>query len=296
MKRLVTFLVVGLGLATGPGFLQAAGKPAAPAELQVSGTLQPEDTVDVTPTVPGTVLRFGAEGNGKTVDYSSRVKRGEVLAQLDPRAFEVERDQAEAAVRRAEASLRLARAQVTPAEIEFQRMKKLGTDKLISAQEFNLVRAKFDVARAAVEVEEAAVLQAKAALRRAHLHLDGTRICSPVDGVIIDRRVNLGQAVKPDPGSPSLFVIATDLKRLQVWASVPEADIVRVRRGQPVTFTVPAYPKDTFKGRVTQVRLNATLAKEGVFYTVVIETDNSAGRLLPYMTAHVRIPAARAGD
>jgi HlyD family secretion protein len=137
------------------------------------------------------------------------------------------------------------------------------------------------------------VTQTEAALRRARRNLGYCTIVSPVKGVIIDRRVNIGQTVVASLNAPSLFLIAKDLKRMQVWVAVNEADIGKIRPGQPVTFSVDAFPGETFSGEVGKVRLNASMTQNVVTYTVEILTDNSSGRLLPYLTANVQFELSR---
>ena len=149
-------------------------------------------------------------------------------------------------------------------------------------------KANIGVARAALVQAQKAVLQAEAALRRAQTNLDYCTIRSPVKGSIIDRRVNIGQTVVSSLNAPSLFLIAKDLKRMQVWASVNEADIGNIHPGQSATFTVDAYPGRTFVGKVAKIRLNAAMTQNVVTYTVEITTDNSDGKLLPYLTANVQ--------
>ncbi len=144
------------------------------------------------------------------------------------------------------------------------------------------------MAEANLAVGQAAVRQAEAARELAKTNLDYTIIRSPVHGVIIDRRVNVGQTVVASLNAPSLFLIAKDLRRMQIWASVNEADIGRIRAGMPVRFTVDAYPGEPFRGKVAQVRLNATMTQNVVTYTVVVETDNADLKLLPYLTANVQ--------
>src|SRR5262249_12654673 len=138
--------------------------------------------------------------------------------------------------------------------------------------------------------------RSEAMLREAQVNLGYTQIRSPVDGVIVDRRVNVGQTVVAGLNAPSLFLIAKDLTKLQVWASVNEADIGNIHAGQSVRFTVDAYPKETFVGQVAQIRLNASMTQNVVTYTVVISTDNSQGKLLPYMTANLQFEVDRRHD
>jgi HlyD family secretion protein len=143
-----------------------------------------------------------------------------------------------------------------------------------------------------VDASKAAVDQAKANLEQAQTNLAYTTIKSPVKGIIVDRRVNVGQTVVASLNAPSLFLIAKDLKRLQLWASVNEADIGQIHPDQTARFTVDAYPRKTFHGVVSQIRLNATMTQNVVTYTVVVNTDNSNGQLLPYLTANVQFEVA----
>ena len=148
--------------------------------------------------------------------------------------------------------------------------------------------ANYKAAKGNVEVGAATIKQNEASLELARTNLAYTVIKSPVEGVIVDRRVNVGQTVVSSLNAPSLFLIAKDLRRIQVWASVNEADIGRIHVGLPVRFTVDAYPGETFRGKVIQIRLNATMTQNVVTYTVVVVTDNTDGRLLPYLTANLQ--------
>ena len=153
-----------------------------------------------------------------------------------------------------------------------------------------------DLAKAAVDSAKAATVQAEATLAKAQQTLDYCTIFSPVKGVIIDRRVNIGETVASSLNTPSLFLIAKDLTRIQVWVSVNEADIGNIHPGQDVTFTVDAFPNRTFHGKVNKVRLNATMTQNVVTYTVEVNTDNSDGKLLPYLTANVQFLTGEAHD
>src|SRR5207249_497842 len=160
---------------------------------------------------------------------------------------------------------------------------------------FRTNKATLAVGQATVAQTKAALSDAQAALHNAEINLGYCTIKSPVKGVIVDRRVNTGQTVVSSLNAPSLFLIAKDLKRLQVWASVNEADIGNIHSGQPVTFTVDAYPGKVFKGVVApdQPRLNASMTQNVVTYTVVINTDNSDGKLLPYLTANLQFEISK---
>lgn len=220
----------------------------------------------------------------------------------------------EASVARAEADLAQLRVKLVHAERDFQRARRLSESKVVTQEQFDAAQANVDTAQAAIVSGEAALTETKnavftaeaaveeakadvqsadASLRRAELNLEYTTIRSPIKGVIIDRRVNIGQTVVASLNAPSLFLIAKDLSRLQVWAAVNEADIGRLQAGQPVTFTVDAFPGEKFTGEVQQIRLNASMTQNVVTYTVVVNVDNERNRLLPYLTANVKFEVAR---
>ena len=153
---------------------------------------------------------------------------------------------------------------------------------------YEIAQANVAVGEAAIVQSRNAVAQAQATLQRGQRNLSYCTIKSPVKGVIIDRRVNIGQTVVSSLNAPSLFLIAKDLKRMQVWVSVNEADVGSIHPGQPVSFTVDAYPGKIFRGEVGKIRLNATMTQNVVTYTVEVITDNSSGKLLPYLTANAQ--------
>jgi HlyD family secretion protein len=299
-----TFLLVGLGLAVAAGVgttgegtggkgrfrQEAVRRGTLTAVVRASGTIEPQEVVDIGAQVTSTIRQFGTDPRDgtKAISYGSVVKQGTVLAQLEAAPYEAELTHARANLQRAETKVRLAMAKRVLAERKLRRTQKREADKAADAADLEVAKAALEVAKAAVADEEAAVAQAKAALQRAEMNLGYTTIRSPVAGVIVDRRCNVGQTVTASLNAPSLFLIATDLKKLQIWASVKEADIAQVSEGQPATFTVDAYPNLTFQGRVSLIRLNATLKEGTVTYTVVVEADNPDGKLLPYLTAAVR--------
>jgi HlyD family secretion protein len=165
---------------------------------------------------------------------------------------------------------------------------------LISQSDYDTSKANFEVARANVSVAKSAIAQSEADLEKAQRNLDFCTINSPVSGVIIDRRVNIGQTVVASLNAPSLFLIARDLTKMQIWAAVNEADVGRIKPGAPVTFTVDAFPGRAFQGVVGKVRLNAAMSQNVVLYTVEINIDNPENVLLPYLTASVRFQLNRA--
>jgi HlyD family secretion protein len=237
--------------------------------VSATGTLEPEELRDVTTQVAGQIVSFGDDPRGssdprykgKPIDCGSPVDEGTILARIDNKIYAARVEQEKASHERAKAELALAQLKKEPGE----------------AGKLALVAA------------EAAVAQSNAALKQAQLNLDATIIRSPVKGVIIRRRVNLGQNVGPtNSNSSSLFLIAKDFKKMQVWASVNKADIGRIREGLEARFTVDPFPDQVFAAKVTQIRNNAQSVQNVVVYTVVLEFDNPDLRLMPYMTANIK--------
>ena len=294
-------------------------------EIKANGTLEPQEVVDVGAQVMGRIQELGEDPRaatdpafqGKRVDYCSDVEEGTVLAKIDPSLYQATYDQADASVKRAEADLMQMRAKLAQTEAEWNRAQRLREMKLtsisglgssptpsggqtmikgISDSDFVLAKANFEVAKANVDVGIAAVEQQNAILTSAKKNLDYTTISSPVKGTIIDRRVNIGQTVVASLNAPSLFLIAKDLRRMEIWTSVNEADIGRLKVGMQVRFSVDAYPGEFFKGEVRQIRLNASMTSNVVLYTVVVTAGNDDLRLLPYLTADVRFEVDKRDD
>lgn len=270
--------------------------------ISATGTLVPEDVVDVGTQVNGLITSFGTDADGREVDYRSTVKEGSVLARIDDaiyaaqvRADEAALNQSIASVQVAEANRAQAAARLDQAEREWGRAQKLADSQAIAVADIDIARSNFEQARAGLELARAQIEQARAqvasseaALVRSRRNLAYCTILSPVDGVIIDRRVDIGQTVVSSLNAPSLFLIAKDLSRMQVLVQVNEADIGRVYPGEKVTFTCDAFPGERFRGLVKRVRLNATMTQNVVTYTVEITTDNTGLKLLPYLTANVQ--------
>jgi len=270
--------------------------------IGATGTIEPEEVVDVGAQVAGLINAFGTDKNGKAIDYGSEIEAGMVLAKIDDSMYAADArlaaaqlQQAQAQVAAAEANVVQLKARLDQAQRDWERAKKLGSSDALAASSYDGYKAAYDGAVAGVAAGEAAILQAhaavaqtEAALSRTQLNLGYCVIKSPVKGVIIDRRVNIGQTVVSSLNAPSLFLIAKDLRRMQVWVAVNEADIGNIKPGQPVTFSVDAFQGVIFNGEVGQVRLNATMSQNVVTYTVEVNTDNSNGRLLPYLTANMQ--------
>ena len=366
--------------------LQKAARTDLELTIAATGTVEPEELVNVGAQVGGMITTLGTDANGNTVNYGSEVKAGKVLAQIDDALYQTEKQSAEAQLKQAEAQLKQAEAQQKQAqtqkkqaeaqlkqaeaqkknaeagilqakakvsetvanqkkvevalkktEFSWERAKKLHRGDASTASEFeeaaaaylsakteqeaavasvesakaNLTaaesalqtadaqissakaqissaEAQISSAEAQISAAEAQISAAEASLSRAKRNLEYCVIKSPVDGVIIDRRVNVGQTVNSSMSAPSLFLIAKDLKKMQVWVSVNEADIKRVQPGQKALFSVDAIPNEQFEGVVSKIRLNATMSQNVVTYVVEITTDNSSLKLLPYLTANVK--------
>src|SRR5262245_30789579 len=308
-----------LGRQPGPTYRTAAAeKGNLLATISATGTIEPEEVIDVGAQVAAQIKNFGQDptDSSKTIDYGSVVHEKTLLAQLDDGLFKARVEQMEAALevaqaqidsadanlKRAEADLIQMKAKLVQSDRDYHRAQRLIDKGALADVDFDTAKATYETATSNVGVDVAAIAQARAAkvqaekakrqaeanLAEAKVNLGYTQIRSPVEGVIVDRRVNVGQTVVAGLNAPSLFLIAKDLKRLQVWASVNEADIGSIHPGQGVRFSVDTFPRETFRGTVAQIRLNATMTSNVVTYTVVIATDNSDGRLLPYLTANVQ--------
>jgi HlyD family secretion protein len=278
--------------------------------IGATGTLQPEEVINVGAQVAGRITEFGKDTAGKTVDYGSEVAQGTVLALIDPDVYQSDVDSAQAqlgsamaGVDRAIADAAQFEAKYKQAERDWARAQKLGSTDALAQVDYDNYQSAYESAKANVAVSKASIEQAKRAVAQAQASVDRAQrnlafctITAPVKGVVIDRRVNIGQTVVASLNAPSLFLLAKDLHRMQVWVAVNEADIGSIRTGQPVTFTVDAFPGRTFKGEVGKVRLNASMTQNVVTYTVEVTTDNASGTLLPYLTANVQFEVSRRED
>src|SRR5262245_23925813 len=259
-----------------PAYRTAAVERASlKSTVSATGKLSAVRTVQVGTQVSGQIAQI-------FVDFNDKVKKGELLARIDPTLQEQ-------AVQDAQAQLERAQAQLTQAQDEYTRNKQLFDARVITPIEFGATQATFSV-------QQAAVKSAQIALDRAKQNLAYTRIYAPIDGVIVERNVDVGQTVAASLSAPQLFLIANDLSEMQILASVDESDIGAIKEGQAVQFTVQSYPNQTFTGRVQQVRLQSTLLDNVVNYTAVVNLPNADGRLLPGMTATVQFLTATADN
>jgi HlyD family secretion protein len=257
--------------------------------VDATGTLQTVDTVEVGTQVSGTISSLG-------VDFNDTVKRGAVVATLDQATFLTQIQQSEAQVIRLRAEHERARVQLLDAETKLKRSRALFERQLVAATEVEAAEVAEEMAKANLRAAEAQLSQAEASLAQAKVNLSYTVIKSPVDGIVLSRNVDVGQTVSAGLQAPTLFVIARSLDFLELAASVSESDVGRVQAGQPVTFTVDAYPQENFTGKVRQVRLQPTVQQNVVSYTTIIDVPNEDGRLKPGMTATLNIEVERLED
>lgn len=269
--------------------------------IDATGTVEPEELVNVGARVSGEIISFGKDNAGKEVDYGSEISEGTVIALIDDEIqksnllqAEANLEKAKASQKQAQANLKVAEANLRQAERNWKRAKALGVSEALSQASYDSylsaweqTSAQIDVARAQILQADAEVVSCEADVKLARRNLSYCVITAPVDGVVIDRIVSVGQTVVSSMNASSLFLIAKDLKRMEVWASVNEADIGSIFKGQDVEFTVDAFPGEKFFGKVNKVRLNATMSQNVVTYIVEVSTDNSNGKLLPYLTANL---------
>lgn len=267
-------------------YRQLHNRGCIPANIENSvtatGTIEAVKTVTVGTQVSGIIDKL-------FVDYNSVVKKGQVIAELDKQNLQSQLNSSKAQLSQAQANLASAQSDLAYQKANYQRNKTLYDKGLISANDFEQARLSWQTATATVAQRRDAVASAKEEVSRAQTNLSYAVITSPIDGVVISKSVEEGQTVAASYSTPELFTIAKDLKDMRVIADVDEADIGGVKVGQRVTFTVDAYPNDTFEGAVTQVRQEATTTNNVVTYEVVISAPNQDLKLKPGLTANVNI-------
>ena len=272
---LIAILAIGGAIAQRTAFAKetteyrfaAVERETLKSTVSATGTISAVTTVTVGTQVSGQVSAI-------LVDFNDRVKKGQLLARIDPTL-------AQQAVADAQANLEKAQAQAQLASRDYTRNRELTSEGLVA-------RSAFEQTQAATQVANAGVKSARVALERAQQNLAYTNIYAPIDGVVVARNVDEGQTVAASLSAPELFKIANDLSQMQILTQVSESDIARIAQGQPVEFTVQALPSQTFKGVVDQVRLESTTLDNVVNYTVVVGVDNVTGKLLPGMTARAK--------
>jgi HlyD family secretion protein len=271
--------------------------------VQATGTINAVTTVQVGSQVSGTISKL-------YVDFNSHVKKGQVIAEIDPSLFKGALLQAQADLQNANATSGVAKAELQKAaataeqtQADYARTVMLAKEGVMSQQQLEVSKANNDAAQAAVSSAKAAVAQANAqvaqksaAVQVAQTNVNNTIIRSPIDGVVINRAVDVGVTVAASLQAPNLFSIAQDLGKMQVDVSTDESDVGQIKVGQDVSFKVDAFPKDVFRGRVIQVRMNPTTVQNVVTYDTVVAFNNPDGKLFPGMTAYISIPVAQASN
>jgi HlyD family secretion protein len=278
-------------------FTATVERGAIRSVVDVTGTINAVTTVLVGSQVSGTIAKLGA-------DFNSRVHKGDVIALIDPALFEGALLQATADLQSARANVATARANLDKAKAtqvqtkaDYERATALTEQGMVSKQALDLAKANYDSAEASIKAAAAAITQAEAQVNQkeaavsvARTNLQYTVIRSPIDGTVVARNVDVGQTVAASLQAPTLFTIAQDLTKMQVYAKTDESDVGSVKVGRPVVFKVDAYPKDTFSGVVSQVRMNPTTVQNVVTYDAIVNFDNPDLKLFPGMTAYVTIP------
>ncbi len=282
-------------------FLSSVDRGDIREVVEATGTINAVTTVQVGSQVSGTIQHLFA-------DFNSRVKAGQVVAQIDPALLQgtvlqarANLESALANLAAAKANLEKSRASAAQNTADYNRTQGLFKEGVTSQQQLDLAKANAESADASVSASAAQVTQAQAQVKQqeaavavAETNLRYTTIRAPIDGTVIARNVDVGQTVAASLQAPTLFTIAQDLTKMQVYTNTDESDVGMIRTGQNVTFKVDAYPKESFLGRVSQVRLNATTVQNVVTYNTIIDFDNPGQKLFPGMTAYMSIPVAEA--
>jgi HlyD family secretion protein len=250
--------------------------------VTATGTVNPVLTIIVGTYVSGVIQELSC-------DYNTQVKTGQICAKIDPRPYQTVVDQNKANVNSAKAQLNKDKANLVYAKLTYDRMAGLAKTNAVSKDSLDNAKNLYDQAGAQVGVDEATIAQHEAELATAQVNLDYTNIVSPVDGTVVSRNVTMGQTVAASFQTPTLFLIATDLTKMQVDTNVSESDIGSTKEGNKTLFTVDAYPKRTFNGVVTQVRQSPQTVQNVVTYDIVVSVDNTDLALMPGMTAAARV-------
>jgi HlyD family secretion protein len=293
MRRWIVAAVALLLIGAGWWYYNAHRRPTGPkfdtvkvtrgsitAKVTATGTLSALVTVQVGSQVSGRIAQLSA-------DFNSPVKKGQVIAKIDPQLFVAAVEQAKANVLQETAQVEQAKVNYHSLDLVRMRDRQLVKDKLIAQQQVDTDEAAADSAKANIDVQQAQLAQAKANLHQAMTNLDYTTIVSPTDGTVISRAVDVGQTVAASFSAPVLFTIAQDLTKMQVDTSVAEADVGKLTAKMQAVFTVDAYPNEKFKGTVRQIRNAPQTVQNVVTYDAVIDVDNSELKLKPGMTANV---------
>ena len=288
LVALAAYYYLRPGSGTAPAGYVTAAVDRGPIEQTVNatGTVNPVSTVQVGTYVSGPILAID-------VDFNSPVKKGQRVAKIDPAPFAVKVREGDANLLNAKAKVLKDQADLELKKLLFERNRELLAKNLVAQNDLDTAKSNYDQAVAQLALDQAGVAQAEGTLEEAQVNLRYTDILSPVDGVVVSRNVDVGQTVAASFQTPTLFLIAQDLTKMQVDTNVSESDVGRVQEGQPATFTVDAYPGQRFRGKVAQVRNAPITVQNVVTYDVVVAVDNPKLELKPGMTANVTITTAK---
>src|SRR5436190_3386289 len=316
MKRAITVLLVVAAIGAGAGAIyirrggpdiQVNTSPITRGDIVdtvgATGTLQAVTTVQVGSQVSGNISWLGA-------DFNSIVKKGQVIAKLDPSLFQAQLqqttanlNQARANLTKAQSDLERSKVQLTDAQQKYTRAQELAAKSLLPQSDLDSAKIAVDTAQAmlasaqaTVTQAQAAVSQSQASVNQSQVNLDHTLIAAPIAGIVTQRNVDVGQTVAASMQAPTLFIIAADLTKMQVNANIDESDVGRIRPQQHVTFRVDAYPTETFEGTVAQIRLQPVVVQNVTTYGTVIDVPNPQLKLKPGMTANVKVEIAKRTD
>ena len=298
-KAILTLVVVGILGGGGYAYYNYQKRAPEPTVMTAAVTRGDiADTVGATGTLQAvTTVQVGTQVSGIVqdlyADFNTLVKKGQIIARLDPSVIETQIEQARANLIRAEADLERLKVTLDDAKNKLKRAQELAAKTLIPATELETAQVNVRSADAQIRSAEASITQSRASLRQNEVNLEHTIITAPIDGLVISRNVDRGQTVAASMQAPTLFVLAADLTKMQVVANLDESDVGRIRPGQRVSFRVDAYPAEDFEGTVTQVRLQPILQQNVVTYATVIEVPNPQLKLKPGMTANVNVEIAR---
>lgn len=264
--------------------------------VEASGPIAPITTTQVGALVSGEILKI-------YVDYNTQVKKGDLMAIIDPTQIQAAYDQAEASLSSAKEDLESAKMSYNLAQANYKRYKSLYAKDYVAKTDLEQYQLAFVNAKSSLNSAESRVIQAQASLDRAKKDLDNTRIVSPIDGIVLTKQVSEGQSLTSGFSTPEMFTLAQDLTKMQIEAKVSEADVVKIKEGQTAQFTLDGYPDEKFQGTVRQVRTNYTgssasssMSSSDTTYTVVIDVDNTEGKFIPGMTATITIKTKEKKD
>ena len=304
LKLIVLFVLIVLGFWMYRFFFKA---PPAPLYrlgevkkgdisdiVEASGPLAPINTTEVGALVSGEILEI-------YVDYNSVVKKGDLMALIDPTQIQADYDQAKASLSSAKEELESVKMSYNLAQANLKRYKTLYEKNYVAKTDLEKYELEFVNAKSSLNSAESRVIQTQAVVDRAKKDLDNTRIIAPIDGMVLSKKVSEGQSLTSGYATPEMFTLAQDLTKMQIEAKVSEADVVKIKSGQKASFTLDGYPDEKFQGVIRQVRTNyssssGTGSSSSTTYTVVIDVDNTEGKFMPGMTATITITADEKKD